>query len=376
MSVRLPRGDGSPVDLVKTLASAADAQAAFTGSMPIDQRYQFDLDKLGALLRSHVAGFDKDFVVEQFRGGQSNPTFLVRSNDQRCVVRRKPAGQLLRSAHAIDREYRVLKALSEAGFPVPTPHAYCDDASIIGSEFYVMSFADGRVYWDPALPQESPQSRQAIYAEAARVIARLHDIDFRAVGLEGFGKQGGYLGRQIKRWTEQYRASQTDSLEAMERLIDWLPRHLPPNDEVSVVHGDFRFDNLVFHPTEPRVIAVLDWELSTLGHPTSDFAYHCLKWHLPPGSTRGLAGLDLTAQGIPTEAQHLRTYRGERRRSDVLDWDFHIAFNLFRVAAISQGVYRRGLEGNASNARALEAGERVRTFAGTGWDIATGATPV
>jgi aminoglycoside phosphotransferase (APT) family kinase protein len=375
MSVQSSR-DGAYSGDQAALASAADAQAAFTGSKPVDPRYQLDLEKLSSFLRSHVVGFDADLVVEQFRGGQSNPTFLVRSSGQRCVVRRKPAGHLLRSAHAIDREYRVLKALCETGFPVPMPFAYCDDASIIGSEFYVMSFADGRVYWDPTLPTETPAGRQALYAEAARVIARLHDIDFRAAGLETYGKQGGYLARQIKRWTEQYRASQTDALEAMERLIDWLPKHLPSNDEVSVVHGDFRFDNLVFHPTEPRVIAVLDWELSTLGHPTSDFAYHCLKWHVPPGSTRGLAGLDLTDQGIPSEAQHVSAYNNERLRSEVLDWDFHIALNLFKVAAISQGVFRRGLDGNASNARALEAGTRVRTFAGIGWDIATGATSV
>lgn len=346
------------------------AQSLYSGAMPVERRYAFDEGRLRAFVQSHVEGFDGDLVIEQFRGGQSNPTFLLRCGARCCVLRRKPMGDLLQSAHAIDREYRVIRSLWEVGFPVPRPYAYCKDPSIVGSDFYLMSFVEGRVFWDPALPGESPQTRRAIYQEAGKLIARLHTVDIEAAGLADYGRQGGYLARQIKRWTSQYRASETQACEDMDQLIQWLPENLPVDDVVSLVHGDFRLDNLVFHPTEPRVLAVLDWELSTLGHPLTDFAYHCMPWHTLPGSTRGLAGLDLAELGIPSEAEHVQLYGEIAGRCGTDDWDFHLAFSLFRVAAISQGVYRRGLDGNASNSRALEAGERARLFAALGWNIA------
>jgi aminoglycoside phosphotransferase (APT) family kinase protein len=360
-----PPAIGSSPAPVETL------QSVYSGVMPVNDRYAFDTPRLQAFVRSHVDGFDGDLVIEQFRGGQSNPTFLLRCGERRCVLRRKPTGDLLPSAHAIDREYRVIGGLSQVGFPVAQPYAYCDDASIIGSEFYLMSFAEGRIFWDTALPGESPQTRKAIYQEMAQVMARLHTVDVAQAHLSDYGRQGGgYMARQITRWAAQYRASETEPSEDMNQLIQWLTDHLPADDTVALVHGDFRLDNLVFHPTEPRVLAVLDWELSTLGHPLADFAYHCMPWHTPPGPTRGLMGLDLEALGIPSQAEHVRMYAQATGRSGIPDWNFYLAFSLFRVAAIAQGVYRRGINGNASNARALDAGERSRRFAALGWRIA------
>ena len=349
-------------------------QSLYSGVMPVDDRYTFDKRKLQMFLQSHVEGFDGELVIEKFRGGQSNPTFLLSSGKRQCVLRRKPAGNLLQSAHAIDREYRVIRALSQAGFPVPLPYAYCEDTSIVGSDFYLMSFAEGRVFWDPALPGESPDTRRAIYREMARVMAQLHTVDIDAAGLADYGRQGGYLARQIKRWTAQYRASETETSEDMNRLIQWLTGNIPDDDSVSLVHGDFRLDNMVIHSTEPRVLAVLDWELSTLGHPLADFAYHCIPWHTLPGpSTRGMAGLNLKELGIPSEAEHIRLYSEWTGRAGISGWNFYLAFSLFRVAAISQGVYRRGLDGNASNTRALDAGERSKRLAALGWSIACSA---
>jgi len=351
-------------------SSPETLQSIYSGTMPVDRKYLFDEGKLGAFLRSHVEGFDGELVIEKFRGGQSNPTFLLRCGARRCVLRRKPPGQLLQSAHAIDREYRVIRALSELDFPVPLPYAYCDDPSIVGSDFYLMAFVEGRVFWDPALPGESPETRRAIYQEAIRVIAQLHSVNIHAAGLDDYGRQGEYLKRQIKRWTAQYRASETTVCEDMNQLIEWLPEHIPANDTVSLVHGDFRLDNLVFHPTEPRVLAVLDWELSTLGHPLADLAYYCIPWHTLPRPTRGLAGLDLEALGIPTEAENIQRYQVLAGLPESPNLNFYLVFSMFRVAAITQGVYKRALDGNASNTRALESGERSRYFSKLAWDIA------
>ena len=352
-------------------SSAETAQSIYSGAMPVDQRYAFDERKLGAFLHSHVEGFDGDLVIEQFRGGQSNPTFLLRCAERHCVLRRRPLGKLLPSAHAIDREYRVIQALSKVGFPVPRPYAYCDDPSIVGGDFYLMDFVEGRIFWDPTLPSETPDTRRAIYREIVRLIAQLHTVNIHAAGLADYGRQGGYLKRQIERCTAQYRAAETSLCQDMEQLIQWLPSHLPADDAVSLVHGDFRLDNLVFHPTEPRVLAVLDWELSTLGHPLADFAYHCMPWHIQPGPTRGLEGLNFEALGIPTEAEYVQSYSAFTGRSGIAQWNFYLAFSMFRVAAIAQGVYRRSLDGNASNARALETGDqRPRRFAAMGWNIA------
>jgi aminoglycoside phosphotransferase (APT) family kinase protein len=252
----------------------------FAGTMEVQERQRFDVAALEAWMRANVDGFRGPLAVEQFRGGQSNPTFRVASPSGRYVMRRKPAGKLLPSAHAVDREYRIMTALAGTDVPVPKTHGLCTDDGVIGSAFFVMEFVEGRIWWDGRLPDLQPQERRAVYAELNRVIAALHRVDFAAVGLGDYGKPGNYFERQVARWTKQYRASETETIEAMDRLIEWLPAHIPPGDETTIVHGDYRLDNAIFHPTEPRIVAVLDWELSTLGHPLADFAYHCMSWHI------------------------------------------------------------------------------------------------
>ena len=313
-------------------------------------------------------------MVEQFKGGQSNPTFRLTGDHGRYVLRRKPPGQLLPSAHAVDREFRVIRALGSTDVPVARADALCTDDSVIGSMFYVMDCVEGRVLWDPQLPGMTPGERGAHYAELGRVIAALHRVDVAAVGLSDYGKPGNYIARQVARWTQQYRAAETETIEAMDRLIDWLPARIPPGDEVAVVHGDYRFDNVIFHPTEPRILAVLDWELSTLGHPMVDFAYHCMTWHMVAGeTTRGLAGLDLGEMGIPTEAQYLQAYlqrTGRAQGVSAEDWRYYLVFNMFRLAGILQGIMKRYVQGNASNERALQAGRRTRPLAEQAWALA------
>jgi aminoglycoside phosphotransferase (APT) family kinase protein len=256
----------------------------------------------------HVEGFSGELQVEKFKGGQSNPTFMLSAGGRKYVMRRKPPGKLLPSAHAVDREYKVITALAATDVPVAKTWALCTDDSVIGTMFYIMDCVDGRIMWDPALPGMTPAQRGAIFDEMNRVIAALHKVDYAAVGLADYGKPGSYFARQIDRWSKQYRASETEKIEAMDKLIEWLPQNIPAGDETSIVHGDFRLDNTVFHPTEPRMLAVLDWELSTLGHPLADFAYHCMTWRLSPGQFRGLAGNDLAALGIPSEAEYVAAY--------------------------------------------------------------------
>ena len=339
------------------------------GTTPVREAYRFDAERLAGYMRQHVAGFTGPMEVEQFKGGQSNPTFLVRAGDKRYVMRRKPPGRLLPSAHAVDREYRVLTALAQTGLPVPKTYALCTDESVIGTMFYIMEYVEGRIFWDPALPSMEPAERGAIFEEMNRVIAALHLVDYQAIGLEDFGKQGSYFARQIDRWTRQYRASETETIEAMDNLIAWLPAHIPEDDQIRIVHGDFRLDNLVFHLTQPRVLAVLDWELSTLGHPLSDFAYLCMAWRFPPGQFRGLGGLDLKAMGIPSETEYVAAYcqRVGRESVPAKEWEYYVAFNMFRLAAILQGVLARALQGNASNQHALEAGRQARPLSETAW---------
>src|SRR5918996_1625512 len=271
----------------------------FIGTKPVEERHRIDAESLEKFL-----GF-KISKIEQFKGGQSNPTYKI--NDK-YVLRRKPPGKLLPSAHAVDREYRVIAALHPTGFPVAKPHVLCEDESVIGTAFYVMDYVEGRVLWDQSLPGMTKAQRAEIWDELNRVIALLHKIDYRAVGLEGFGKPGNYIERQIARWTKQYQASETERIEAMDNLIAWLPKNIPPSAVTTVVHGDYRLDNAIFHPSEPRILAVLDWELSTLGDPLADFAYHCMSWHIPPGQFRGIGGLDLHALGIPSEKAYVETY--------------------------------------------------------------------
>ena len=331
-------------------------------------RHPFALEPLAAYLRKNLPGFgDKEITASQFSGGESNPTYLLEAGDRRWVLRRKPPGVLLPSAHAVDREFRVMAALRQSEVPVPRVHLLCEDDSVVGSAFFVMDYVEGRSFWDPSLPGMTADERGAIYDETNRVIAALHGVDYEAVSLAGYGRPGQYLKRQIERWTRQYRASATDGIPAMERLIEWLPAHVPEDDETSLVHGDFRIDNLIFHPTEPRVLAVLDWELSTLGHPLADFAYHCMTWRVTPSEFRGLKGHDLAALGIPHEDAYVRAYCKRTGRSSLPDWDYYMAFNLFRMAAILQGILHRALHGSAASAEAEQTGRLAGPIAEAGW---------
>ena len=326
-----------------------------------------DVDRLSAWLREHVVAFGGLLRVRELVGGQSNPTYLLDAGDERLVLRRKPAGVLLASAHAVDREYRVIRALAGSEIPVPRVHALCEDAAVIGTAFYVMDFVDGRVFADPALPGAAPVERAAIYDELNRVIAALHRVDIAVAGLGDFGKPGNYLARQIARWTRQYRDSETERIEAMESLIAWLPSNLPPGDETTLVHGDYRIDNVIFHPSEPRILAVLDWELSTLGHPLVDFAYHCMIWRVSADEFRGMRGEDFAALGIPQDTEYVARYCERTGRDAIAHLDYYLAFNMFRMAAILQGISARAQQGNAASAQALETGRRARPMAEAGW---------
>jgi len=354
------------------MAKAAIDASVFAGTMPVEDRHRFDTAGLVRYLGSRIEGFGGSIEVEQFRGGQSNPTFLLTAGARRYVLRKKPPGRLLPSAHAVDREYRVMSALAASGVPVPRTHALCLDESVTGTAFFVMDYVEGRIFWDYTLQALPREARAPIYDEMNRVIAALHAVDYAAAGLGDYGREGGYLERQIARWTRQYRAAETRRIEAMDRLIDWLPAHLPPQSGQGIVHGDYRLDNLVLHATEPRIVAVLDWELSTLGDPLVDFAYHCLTWRIPLGTRRTLAGVDLAPLGIPTEAEHLAAYC--RRMGIDLDvamarWPGDLALNMFRLAAIQQGIARRAADGNAANARAVAAGDRAQATAEAGWAV-------
>jgi len=343
----------------------------FVGTMPVTERLRFDTAALAEYLRGAIDGFAGGLEAEQFRGGQSNPTYLLTAGGRRYVMRSKPApaAKLLPSAHAIEREYRVISALRTAGIPVPATYCLCEDESVIGRAFYVMEFVEGRVLWDQSLPGVDPGTRRATYDEMNRVIAALHGVDYRAVGLEGFGRPGNYLARQIGRWSKQYQASETEKIESMDRLMQWLPENIPEGDETTVVHGDYRMDNLIFHASEPRIVAILDWELSTLGHPLADFAYHCMSWHIPPAQFRGIGGLDLAALGIPSEEEYVAMYCRRTGRRGIPHWDFYLAYNMFRLAAILQGIMKRALDGTAASQQALDAGKRARPLAEMGWRL-------
>jgi len=336
----------------------------FTGTKPVEERHRIDAASLEKYLGFRIV------AIEQFKGGQSNPTYrLTAADGKKYALRRKPPGKLLPSAHAVEREYKVIAALHKVGFPVAQPHVLCEDDSVIGTAFYVMDCVEGRVLWDQALPGMTRTERAAIWDELNSVISRLHSIDYRAVGLEDFGKPGSYIERQVGRWTKQYQASETQKIEAMDNLIAWLPRNIPPETGTTVVHGDYRLDNTIFHPAEPRILAVLDWELSTLGDPLADFAYHCMSWHIPPGQFRGIGGLDLASLGIPEEKAYIETYcrRTGKPPIDPSHWDFYMAYNLFRIAAILQGIAKRVVDGTAASAHARDAGSRAPMMAELGW---------
>jgi aminoglycoside phosphotransferase (APT) family kinase protein len=339
-------------------------------STSLDQ--SLPIERLGSWLADRLPGFGSLRKASKFPGGQSNPTFLLEADSGRYVLRRKPPGELLKSAHAVDREYRVISALGSSAVPVPRALQLCEDESVIGSMFYVMEYLDGRVLWDPTLPEYDNPRRAAIYDEMNRVLVALHGVDPAVVGLADFGQPGNYYTRQISRWTRQYRAAETDRIDAMEALIEWLSGNAPVDDgRVSLVHGDYRLDNLMFHPQEDRIIAVLDWELSTLGHPFADLAYQCMQWRLPPGSAalRGLAGVDRHALGLPTEQEYVASYCARAGIDGIGDWNFYLALSFFRLAAICQGVYKRGIDGNASSTEALRFGDAARMIANAGRDV-------
>ena len=339
--------------------------------------HPIDVKALKHWLAGHLPGFEGPLQIEKFPGGQSNPTYRLVTPARQYVMRSKPGpvARLLPSAHAIEREFKVMRGLYGTAVPVAQMHVLCEDESVIGRAFYVMEHVDGRVLWDQSLPGMTPPERRAIYLEMNRVLAALHRVDFASVGLADFGKPGNYFERQIGRWSKQYVASVTQPIPEMDRLIEWLPQHIPvmARDEklVSIVHGDYRLDNLMFDAQTPRVLAVLDWELSTLGHPLADFSYHCMSWHIPPGTFRGIAGLDLPALGIPDEREYIALYcdRTGFVTPEVLqaDWNFYLAYNMFRLAAILQGIAKRVEDGTASSAQARQSGAGARPMAELAW---------
>lgn len=330
-----------------------------------------DTEKLTEYLSTHIAGFAGPLTAEKFPGGQSNPTFLLSTPTAKYVLRRQPPGELLKGAHAVDREFRVISALKNTAVPVAHAYHLCEDRDVIGSMFYVMSFEAGRIFWNPALPELAAAERAPLFYELIRVMAALHNVDVTQVGLQDYGHPGNYFARQVGMWTKQYRAAETDTLPAMEKLLAWLPEHLPPEDgQVSLTHGDYRLDNLIFHPSEARIIAVLDWELSTLGHPLADLAYFCMCLRLPAtGRISGLAHQDRAALGIPTEAELVAQYCSLRGLDKIEHWPFYLAFSFFRLAAIVQGVYKRALGGNASNENALQVGKMAGLLAQLAIDV-------
>jgi aminoglycoside phosphotransferase (APT) family kinase protein len=345
--------------------------------------FAIDCARLDAWARAHLTGFSGPVAAKKFATGQSNPTYLLETPSQRYVLRRKPSGKLLKSAHAVEREFRVLRALESVGFPAPRALALCEDESVIGSAFYVMSLVEGRIFWDPALPGVPRGERAPIFDSMNEALARLHAIDVAGVGLADYGKPGNYFARQLQRWSEQYRASETGAKPDVDRLMAWLGDHTPPDDgRVALVHGDWRIDNMIFDHAGARLLAVLDWELSTLGHPFADLAYQCMQWRLPRagdgasriGESYGLAGLDRAAQGLPTEAEYVAAYCRRAGIAGIPDWTFLLAFSFFRYAAIAQGVYKRALGGNASNPeRARKIGEAVPMMARLAVEIIEGA---
>jgi aminoglycoside phosphotransferase (APT) family kinase protein len=352
----------------------------YTGTKPVAPTHAFDMAALEAYLAAKLPGFSGPLSAEQFKGGQSNPTYKLVTPGASYAMRTKPgpAAKLLPSAHAIEREYRVMAALFPTAVPVARMHLLCEDESVIGRAFYVMEFVGGRVMWDQSLPGCTPAERGAVYDEMNRVIAALHSVDLRAAGLADYGKPGNYFERQIGRWSKQYLASTTSANPAMDQLLEWLPSHIPASacdaSQASIVHGDYRLDNLIFHTTEPRITAVLDWELSTVGHPLADFSYHCMSWHIPAGVFRGIAGLDHAALGIPSELDYVQRYCERTGRADVdavmADWNFYLAYNLFRLAAIAQGIAKRLLDGTAASSQARATGDAAPELARLAWQFA------
>jgi aminoglycoside phosphotransferase (APT) family kinase protein len=352
--------------------AASERQRTFSGTKDVAERLRFDAGRLESYLREHVPGFAGPIALSQFKGGQSNPTYLVETPQRRYVLRRKPPGKLLPSAHAVDREHRVISALYTQGFPVAEPILYCADEAVIGTAFFVMSHVDGRVFWDAEIPSSNPAERAQVYDAMNATLARLHSYDPAAIGLGDYGRGENYVARQIERWSKQYRASETERVEDMERLIDWLPAHLPPAQKPRLVHGDYRLDNLILASDAPQVAAVLDWELSTLGDPLADFSYHLMQWHMPPSDagTGSLVGLDLAALGIPSLEDYVEAYV-QRTGLDPRPYlAVYSAYNFFRIAAILQGIVGRVRDGTATSTVAAAKAELVGPLAAKAWEFA------
>jgi len=352
----------------------------FVGTQAVAGQHAFDVAAVCSWLEANLAGFAGPLRVESFKGGQSNPTYKLITPTQSYVMRAKPGpvAKLLPSAHAIEREYAVMHGLAGTAVPVPKMLVLCEDESVIGRAFYIMEFVAGRILWDQTLPGMERVERKAIYSEMNRVISALHLVDFEAQGLAAYGRPGNYFERQIARWSKQYLASATQPIAEMDQLIAWLPHHIPAmarsESLVGIVHGDFRLDNMIFHPTEPRILAVLDWELSTLGHPLADFSYHAMAWNIPPGSFRGIAGIDVQSLGIPTQAEYISMYCEQTKlispEALKADWNFYMAYNMFRIAAILQGIAKRVEAGTASSAQAASSGAGARPLAQLAWQFA------
>jgi aminoglycoside phosphotransferase (APT) family kinase protein len=348
-----------------------DRQEAFSGTKDVIEAHRFDVKKLEAYVAERIDDFQTPLEVRQFKGGQSNPTYQLITPNRKYVLRRKPPGKLLPSAHAVDREFKVISALHPTGFPVAKPYLLCEDDSIIGTMFYVMDCVEGRIYWGPLLPDQTPKQRGEVYDAMNETLVGLHQIDYEKIGLADYGKPGNYISRQISRWTKQYQLSETETVAEMNKLIEWLPVHLPPGERSSIVHGDFRLDNMVLHPTEPRVLAVLDWELSTIGDPLADFTYHLMQWQMPQGGgsagTQTLLGQDLQALGIPEMSEYVAMYCRRTGRDETPNMDYYAAYNFFRLAGILQGIIGRVRDGTAANTNASANPETVKALAGAAW---------
>ena len=347
-------------------------QEQFSGTKPVEEHLKLDETSLVAYLSDHIPGFQTPLEVRRFKGGQSNPTYQLVTPNRNYVLRRKPPGELLPSAHAVDREYRIIKALHGVDFPVPEPYVLCEDESVIGTMFYVMEMIPGRVFWEMSLPEQSKEERTKIYDAKIQTLAKFQQLDYIELGLEDFGKPTDYFARQIHRWGKTYVASETESITEMDRLNEWLPKNIPENDAVSLIHGDYRMDNMIFHPTEPRVIAVLDWELSTIGHPLGDFTYHLVPWLVPDMGNKmsSLAGLDLQSMGIPTEEQYTARYCELTGRDGIDNMDYYRAYTVWRIAAIYQGIVKRAEDGTAASANAPTNASMVRKLAARAMEFA------
>jgi aminoglycoside phosphotransferase (APT) family kinase protein len=342
---------------------SSDPQSVFSGTKPVEERHRLDEAALTRWMEANVAGFAGPLSLNQFKGGQSNPTYQIVTPGRKYVLRKKPGGKLLPSAHAVDREYRVISALHPTGFPVARAYGLCTDDSVLGAMFYVMEMVEGRIIWDGTMPDCTPEHRRAVYQHKIATLAQLHNTDYAAIGLSDYGKPGNYFARQIDRWTKQYRLSETETIDEMNQLMAWLPATIPPGETTSIVHGDYRLDNMVLHPTEPRVIAVLDWELSTLGDPLADFTYYLMNWALPRDARSSLGGMDLAAMGIPTRDEVVSAYCALTGREAIANLDWYFAYNGFRLACILQGIAGRVRDGTAASAHALDMIKRIRPLA-------------